>query len=104
MPPRREIRTPAARRRPAGRPSQLPRPRGTRERVRSADQVGHHPGPAGLMTRPQTGAVVAVEVLVEGDVVAPSRVVLQLVHPPVTGPAAVGSPEEERDQPIPQVL
>src|SRR3954449_1030120 len=104
MPPRRERRTPGARRPLAGPPSQLPRLRGARERVWSTDQVGHDPGPARLVTGPQTCAVVAVEVLVERDVVAPSRVVLQLGDPSVAGAAAVVPPHEERDETLPQVL
>src|SRR5262249_36239409 len=43
-------------------------------------------GPSGLMTRAQTGAVIAMEVLVEQDQVAPVRVLLELpalaVHRP----------------------
>ena len=38
-------------------------------------------GPAGLMTGAQAGAVVAVEVLVEQDEIAPVRVLLELLRP-----------------------
>src|SRR3954464_6287740 len=41
------------------------------------DQVDDEPGPAGLVGGAQTGAVVTVEVLVELQVVAPGRVVLE---------------------------
>src|SRR4029079_17921294 len=82
---------------------QRPRQHGG-ERVGSTDEVSHHPGPAGLVSRPQTGAVVPVEVLVEGDVVAPPRVALQLVDPAVAGTAAVRPAEEQRDQATSEVL
>ena len=39
------------------------------------DQVGHQPGPAGLMRGAEAGAGVAVEVLVKRDEVVPGRVV-----------------------------
>ena len=53
--------------------------------VAAADDVGDQPGPAGLVGGAEPGAVVAVEVLVEEEVVPPRRVVLQLVHPPKQG-------------------
>src|SRR4051812_24706371 len=44
---------------------------------RVEDQVGDERGPAGLVRRSQAGAVVAVEVLVEEEVVLPRGVALQ---------------------------
>ena len=58
----------------------------------AADDVGDHAGPARLVGRAEAGAVVAVEVLVEDEVVLPRRVVLQPLdaaeaRPPTVGPA-----------------
>ena len=62
------------------------------------------PGPAGLVARPETGAVVAVEVLVEEHVVLPRRVLLQALDPAEARPAPVLADEEERDQAPAQVV
>src|SRR5262245_6097008 len=43
------------------------------------DQRGDQSGPPGLMRSAQTEAVITVEVFVEGDVVAPVRIVLAYV-------------------------
>ena len=53
------------------------------------DGLGHQPGPAGLVAGAQPGAVVAVEVLVEEDVVAPVGIGLELLRAAVDGPPAV---------------
>src|SRR5271157_2484301 len=42
-------------------------------------RTGDHSGPTSLVTRPQPGAIVAMEVLVELEVVAPVRVFLELL-------------------------
>src|SRR6476659_11158262 len=52
-------------------------------------QVRDQGGPPGLMHGTEPGAVVAVEVLVEQQVVLPRRVGLQAVDPAVAGSAAV---------------
>ena len=52
----------------------------------------------------EPGAVVAVEVLVEQQVVVPGRVVLQPLDLPKHGPAAAVVGHEEGDQPAAQVL
>src|SRR5438046_6366097 len=49
-------------------------------------------GPAGLMARAETGAVVAVEVFVEQDEIAPVRVFLEFPGRPVYGPSAAPGP------------
>ena len=49
----------------------------SRHRGRELDQPGHQPGPTGLVRGAQAGAVVAVEVLVEQDVVPPVLVLLE---------------------------
>src|SRR5262245_31808352 len=55
-------------------------------------------GPAGLVAGAEAGAVVAVEVLVEEDVVAPVRVVLELLGAAVDRPTAAGvAPEDRRE-------
>ena len=53
------------------------------------EKPGHQPGPAGLVTGPQAGPVIAVEVLVEEDVVAPIRVGLEFFRSAVYGAAAL---------------
>src|SRR5262249_13556957 len=47
-------------------------------------------GPSGLVAGPEAGAVVAVEVLVEEDVIPEARVVGELVGAAVDGPVAAG--------------
>src|SRR5262245_62125362 len=51
--------------------------------------TGNDAGPSGLMAGAQAGAVVAVEVLVEQDQIAPVRVVLEFLRPAVDRPAAI---------------
>jgi L-rhamnose isomerase len=43
-------------------------------------EFGDQAGPAGLMVGPQTRAVIAVEILVEQDIVAPVRVGLKFIY------------------------
>ena len=73
---------------------------GRRRMIRSATI----PVQPGLVRRAEPGAVVAVEVLVEQDVVLPRRVGLQPLDPAEAGPPPVGPDEEQRDEPAPQVL
>src|SRR5579859_876044 len=72
--------------------------------VTAADHVRDQPGPPCLVARAEPGPVVTVVVLVEAEVVAPPGVVLQPVYPAVAGPAPVGTPREQGDEPRPQVL
>ena len=72
--------------------------------VAAADRVGDHPGPAGLVGGAQPGAVVAVEVLVEHQVVLPGRVGLEPVDAPEAGTAAVRADQEDRNHALAQVL
>ena len=65
------------------------------EQAEELDQLGHQPGPAGLVAGAEAGAVVAVEVLVEQEVVAPVRVVLELLACRRT-PAAARSPSRRK--------
>ena len=69
----------------------------------AADHVRDQPGPAGLMCGAEAGPVVAVEVLVEDEVVFPRRVVLQAVDPPEAGSPAVRADGEDGDQPVLQI-
>ncbi len=56
-------------------------------------------GPSGLVAGAEAGAVVAVEVLVEQDQVAPVRIVLELGRAAVDRPPAVGIAQERARQP-----
>src|ERR1039457_3225781 len=71
--------------------------------VASADDVGDDPGPAGLVEGADGGAVVAVEVFAEDQVVVPGGVGLQELGAAEAGPPAVGTAGEDRDQPVLQV-
>ena len=104
-PPRRGCRRPAAR---AGSSSlavverhrRAARRASGRRAAAAQDQVGDEPRPAGLVGGAEPGAVVAVEVLVEEDVVLPGRVGLEPLDPAEARPPAVLADEEERDQPV----
>src|SRR4051812_12846673 len=50
-------------------------------------RAGDHAGPAGLVVRTDAGPVVAVEVLIELNQVAPMRIVLKPTRIAVDGPA-----------------
>src|SRR5690349_20032735 len=52
------------------------------------DEFGHEPRPSGLMAGAEPGAVVAVEVLVEQNVVVPVRIGLELLGAAVDRPPA----------------
>src|SRR5215471_383145 len=57
--------------------------------------AGDDPGPAGLMARAEAGSVVAVEVLVEQDEIAPVRVLLELARSPIhRSPPVLASQED----------
>ena len=53
--------------------------------------LGHEPGPAGLVAGAQPRPVVAVEVLVEEDVVAPVRIGLELLRAAIDRPLPCSS-------------
>ena len=46
---------------------------------------GNDPGPSCLVTRPQTGAIVPMEIFIEQNVIFPVRFVLKLLGSPYTG-------------------
>src|SRR5215471_13158140 len=56
--------------------------------------TGNESGPAGLVARSETCAVVSVEVLIEEDVVLPVRIVLELPGSSVDGAFSVGVTQE----------
>ena len=62
------------------------------------EQLGYQAGPAGLVAGAEAGAVVAVEVFVEQDVIAPMRVGLELVGAAEHGTAAVLVAKKEPGQ------
>jgi len=68
------------------------------------DQPGHQAGPPGLVGSTEPGAVVAVEVLVEQDEVAPVRVVLEHPGPAVDRAVPVTVAQEGPDEPAGQFL
>src|SRR5829696_9404360 len=65
------------------------------ERSEELRQLRHEPGPSGLMTRAQPGAVVAVEVLVEEHMIAPVRIILECRRAAVHRPVTVGIAQED---------
>src|SRR4029453_17355029 len=90
---------------PPHRPAPPPRwrrLRGARPGARAAwafaallDELGHQPGPARLVVGPDAGAVVAVEVLVEEDEVAPVGIALEAFGRSVDGAPAVAATQEQ---------
>src|SRR5215470_5035262 len=68
------------------------------DRAVQLDEPGDQPGPSGLMARAETRAVVAVEVLVEQDVITPVRVRLELLRAAIDGAPALGVPQEDARQ------
>src|SRR5262250_3321275 len=67
------------------------------------DYVRDQPGPAGLVARADRGAVVAVEVLAEDQVVFPGGIGLHALGAAEAGPPAVRAAGEQRDEPVLQV-
>jgi hypothetical protein len=61
------------------------------------------PGPAGLVEGAERGAVVAVEILAEDQVVMPGGVGLHPIGPAEAGPPSVRVGGEQRDQPVLEV-
>lgn len=62
------------------------------ERVELPDHLRDESGPTSLVAGPDTGAIVAIEVFVEEDVVPPMRIVLEELVVPIEGSPAVGTP------------
>src|SRR5690349_7649419 len=74
------------------------------EEAEELDKLGDGAGPAGLVAGADAGAVVAVEVLIEQDVVAPVGIVLELLGVAVNGSAAVCIAGEGPDKPVGDLL
>src|SRR5262249_57838305 len=68
--------------------AELQEPMGV-EVAEESDQRRDEPGPAGLVRRPNAGAVVAVEVLEEENQIAPVRVGLEFFRAAVDGPSTM---------------
>src|SRR5512139_929321 len=68
--------------------ARLQRPHGIQKPVK-LDGFCHQAGPAGLMARAQPGTAVAVEVLVEENVVAPVGIGLEFLRAAVDGASAL---------------
>src|SRR5437773_4172519 len=66
-------------------------------------ELGDETGPPRLMTGAEAGAVVAVEVFVEKQQIAPVRVALELLRVAVHGPSAVAPAQKEPDEPARQL-
>src|SRR5207248_3600648 len=62
------------------------------------EQFGDEAGPAGLMVGPKAGAVVAVEVFIEQNQIAPIGIALEDFGSPSDGPAARVVAQENADQ------
>src|SRR5258707_6277143 len=74
-------------------------PRGVQE-AKELDEFGHESCPAGLVTGAQPGTIVAMEVFVEVDVVAPERIVLELFRAAVDGSSAIRVAQENPGEPV----
>src|SRR5499427_6288802 len=72
--------------------------------VKLLNQLGHQPGPAGLMAGAEPRAVVAVEIFKEENRAAPVFVALKFFYRAVCGPAPGLVGQEEFDQPPRQLL
>src|SRR5499433_3296829 len=64
------------------------------------DARGHESRPACLVAGTQSGAVVTMKVLVEEEVVAPMGVGLELLGPPVDGPATAFIAQKDAREPL----
>src|SRR5271167_5173961 len=65
------------------------------ETTEKFDQLCDHAGPTGLMTGPEARAVIAVEVLVEQDVILPVGIGLEFLRASVHRPPAGFIPQED---------
>src|SRR6058998_1470091 len=66
--------------------------------------AGDDARPSRLVARAEAGPVVAVEVFVEQEIVAPVRVLLKLARSPVDRPPALAVPQEDAGQPARDLL
>src|SRR6202142_1110391 len=68
------------------------------------DELRDQTGPPGLMAGAEPGAVVAVKVLIEQDVVAPVRILLKRRLPAEDGAATVGAARHQTDEPLRELV
>src|SRR5215831_15309997 len=66
--------------------------------------AGEDTGPAGLMASTEAGAIVAMKVLVEREVIAPMWILLKRAGTPVDWPPAMIVPQKHADQPALDLL
>src|SRR3954464_11824429 len=65
---------------------------------------GNRPGPPGLVAGADAGAVVAMDVFVEQDEIAPVRILLKLCGAAVYRPAAILAPQEDPRKPLAEIF
>lgn len=68
------------------------------------DELGHEPGPAGLMAGAQSRPVVAVEIFVKEDVIAPMGIGLELLCAAVYRTPAALIAQEDPSEPVGDLL
>src|SRR5262245_59299280 len=69
------------------------------EAMHQLEQLRHQAGPASLVAGPQPGAIVAMEIFIEQDMIAPVRVGLKCDGPAVDGPPPLVVSEEDPREP-----
>src|SRR5258705_9490572 len=74
-------------------------PRGVEE-AKELDEFGHESCPTGLVTGAQPGTIVAMEVFIEVDVVAPVRIRLELFRSAVDWSLAMRVAQENPGEPV----
>src|SRR5258708_20403976 len=74
-------------------------PRGVEE-AKELDEFGHESCATGLVTGAQPGTVVAMEVFIEVDVVAPVGILLELFRATVDGSPAMRVAQENPGEPV----
>lgn len=74
------------------------------EEAKELDEFGNESCPTGLVTGAQPGTIVAMEVFVEADVVAPMRIVLELLRAAVDGSSAMRVAQENPGEPVRNLL
>jgi hypothetical protein len=62
-------------------------------------QTGDGPRPAHLVAGADAGSIIAVEILVEQDLIPPVAVVLELLGPGIDGPSVILFAQEDVGQP-----
>ena len=66
------------------------------------DQLRHQAGPAGLVTGPQTGTIVAMKVFIEQNQILPMRILLKGFQTAVNRPIAIAVAQKQFNQPVGQ--